>query len=151
MTTSPDILEDRASASASVSTSSFTQEWIDRTNLQRASKLLNHDSADESLAQELLDSCLDVSFAVWPKIKLSNTFEEHQLHALKEVLGSLHLFSVGFQDGKLAYALSQSDELRDSVLEVVADISQSILNSRLQYLNMELRYSRRAGIHRVNV
>ena len=107
------------------------QEWIDGTSIQRASKPENRGIVDVSITQELFDACVGVFFAVWPKIKSSNDFERYQVNALKEVLGNLHLFSVGFQEGELTRALSQSDELRDSILEIVSDISQSILNSML--------------------
>ena len=120
MTTASDLLKGR-----------ITQEWIDGTSIQRASKPESRDIGDVSIAQELFDACVGVLFAMWPKIKSSNYLERYEINVLKEVLGNLHLFSVSFQEGKLTRAMSQSDELRDSVLEIVSDISQSVLNSML--------------------
>ena len=125
MTTSPDLRQGQ--------TSTFTQQWIESTSLQKALKLVDDGTEDVSLAQELLDACLEVCSVLWPQLKSSKAFEVHQLNALKEVVGNLHLFSVGFSDGKLTCALSQSDELGDSVLEVVSAISQSILNRMLLF------------------
>ena len=135
MTTPPDYFKGRTASSA------FTKAWIEDTSLQHASKPANPDTVDVSLAQELLDVCLEVLAALWPKVKSSNAFEAHQLCALKEVLGNLHLFAEGFQDRRLTCALSQSDELRDTVLEVLSDISQSILSGMLLFHNLKPRSS----------
>ncbi|KAL9118833.1 MAG: hypothetical protein Q9187_004614 [Circinaria calcarea] len=53
---------------------------------------------------------------------------EYQFSTLKEQLGRLYLWGRGFEDGKLAYVLAQSDKLRDNVLGLLLGTSQLLID-----------------------
>ena len=125
-------------------TSALVKEWIDSTNFD------DLELPNIGFAQQFFDACIRVFFAIWPKIKSNDAFEPHQIHTLREILGNLHLFRVGFQEDTLTCALSQSDKLQNSVLETTYDISQVILQSTVFSLNTMPRFSKRLHIHKLN-
>ena len=50
--------------------------------------------------------------------------------ALREELGRLYLWGEAFEDGKLDKALEQSEDLRDTVLEFLCAIGDSIIRGK---------------------
>ena len=58
-----------------------------------------------------------------PRLNLSQS-------ALKEELGRLYLWGEAFENGKLDKALEQSEDLRDTVLEFLSAIGDSIIRGK---------------------
>ncbi|KAL9121957.1 MAG: hypothetical protein Q9187_001482 [Circinaria calcarea] len=111
----------------------FTQEWIDGNNFQR---LPQEDQVDLSFAQELYDACIGFFTKVLQGISRSGSdiVQKYQLGTLKEEWARLYLWGSGFENGKLAGVLAQSDELRDSVLELLSGTSQLLIHNCLMDL-----------------
>ena len=111
------------------STSLFTQEWIDGNSFQR---LHQEDQVDLGFAQELYDACVGFFATVLQcTSKLGNGIAgEYQFGTLKEQLDRLYLWGRGFEDGKLASVLAQSDKLRDNVLGLLSGTSQLLIDSK---------------------
>ena len=105
------------------------QRWLDDP------ETLFTTEVDIGFPQEFYTAC--ISFFKSNYKKFTKTVKEddnYRLNDLKEPLVRLHLWGLGFVDGKLATALDQSDELRDTVLELLSDLSQLLMNSKLNLL-----------------
>lgn len=53
-----------------------------------------------------------------------------EMSSLKQLLGRLHLWGESFNDGSLDKAVAQSDEMRNTVLELLCDIGSELWQSK---------------------
>jgi hypothetical protein len=117
----------------------FLQEWIDGTNLHTlpSQEPVDDKSTSTGIAGLLCEQCLDVFSRALPlagrkftSLAAEDASGETSVAALKELLGSLYLWGESFEHGKLDFILVQSEDLRESVLELLLTIAQTLLYSK---------------------
>ena len=105
-------------------------EWIDGNSIKRSQPMTSAgDIVNLDFAEELYGTLLMV-FAQMCRI-YSKTISLPKQRQVKEALGRLHLWGRDFQDGKLARVLGQSDDLRNTVIELLCQIGKVILGMLL--------------------
>ncbi|MCJ1439356.1 hypothetical protein MMC27_008748 [Xylographa pallens] len=105
----------------------MTTEWIDGNSIKRSQPTApDTDIVNLDFAEELYGTLLTVFARVCRTY--SNTIPLSKQRQNKEALGRLHLWGRDFQDGKLACVLAQSDDLRNTVIELLGQVGKVILN-----------------------
>lgn len=114
-------------AASHSSSLAFTREWIDGNSIQRLPPLLSQaECVNLDFAEELYGTILDVFSEVWHVwAGRSTALNKRQV---KEILAKLRLWGRDFRDGKLACVLVQSDELRDTVLDLLCQIGRILIS-----------------------
>lgn len=116
-------------AAPNSSSLSLTREWIDGNSIQRlppSPSSPQEDYVNLDFAEELYGTILDVFSKTWHLWAGRCTALNNR--QVKEVLARLRLWGRDFRDGKLACILAQSDELRDTILELLCQIGKIIIS-----------------------
>ncbi|MCJ1285845.1 hypothetical protein MMC26_005187 [Xylographa opegraphella] len=105
----------------------ITSEWIDGNSFKRSQPTASGgDLVNLDFAEELYETILSV-FA-----QVCRTYSKPILlwkqRQCKEALGRVHLWGRDFQDGRLARVLAQSDDLRNTVIELLGQIGKGVLD-----------------------
>jgi hypothetical protein len=125
----------------------FLEEWIDGTNLHALplQELASGKITGTGIAGLLYEQCLSVFSKVLPlafrkfsSLTTANKRSEASVAALKELLGSLCLWGESFEHGKLDSILVQSEDLRESVLELLLAVAETISRSKYPMLCMAI-------------
>ena len=104
----------------------ITTEWIDGNSIKRSQPTaFETDIVNLDFEEELYGTLLAV-FAQVCRTH-SKTIPLLKQRQNKEALGRLHLWGRDFQDGKLACVLAQSDDLRNTVIELLGQVGKVIL------------------------
>ena len=111
--------------------SSYTLEWLDAHATDRIANdgCPSGDKDDQGPAGRLYQLCL-LALQDFRRQQQNQRRAKSRLNALRECVGKLYLWGEPFGVGELDEALSQSDELRDSVSERLGYIRKLLLRSK---------------------
>ncbi|MCJ1393645.1 hypothetical protein MMC18_006520 [Xylographa bjoerkii] len=105
----------------------ITTEWIDGNSIKRSQPVASdEDFVNLDFAEELYGTLLSVFAQICRTC--AKTFSSSKQRQNKEALGRLHLWGRDFQGGKLACILAQSDDLRDTVIDLLGQIGRVVLD-----------------------
>ncbi|MCJ1251512.1 hypothetical protein MMC30_008746 [Trapelia coarctata] len=108
-----------------------TREWIDGTSIERFQPSSCQENwADLDFAEELYRTILDVFNEFWQSWARTSTAPNKR--QVKETLARLRLWGRDFGNGKLAVVLAQSDELRDTVLDLLRQVGTIVVSMLLE-------------------
>ena len=125
-------MDDITKSDGGDSRNNYMLEWLDA---HASGPLANEgtpagDEVDQQFAGRLYQLCLRALQDFYHQQRDQST-PKSRLNALRECLGRFYLWGEPFSVGKLDKALTQSDELRDSVLERLGYIGKLLLRSKL--------------------
>jgi len=105
----------------------LTREWIDGNSIERLPSLSSEQNyVNLDFVEELYGTILDVVSKIWRLwAGQSTALNKRQV---KEILARLRLWGRDFRDGKLACVLAQSNELRDTILDLLCQIGKYIIS-----------------------
>jgi len=105
----------------------LTREWIDGNSIERLPSLSSEQNyVNLDFVEELYGTILDVVTKIWRLwAGQSTALNKRQV---KEILARLRLWGRDFRDGKLACVLAQSNELRDTILDLLCQIGKDIIS-----------------------
>ncbi|MCJ1402972.1 hypothetical protein MMC11_006194 [Xylographa trunciseda] len=106
----------------------ITTEWIDGSSVKRSHPAASEeDFVNLEFAEELYGTLLSVFAQICRTY--SKTFTVPKQRQNKEALGRLHLWGRALvQEGKLACVLAQSDDVRDTVIDLFGQIGKAVLD-----------------------
>ena len=105
----------------------LTNEWLDGNHITSAKA----QDANLNISEELYSTILETIVKIWSAINITR-LEQVQVKLLKDGLAKLHLWGRDFMNGRLAHVLSQSDELRDTVLQILRRLGQLVCNGKFK-------------------
>ncbi|CZR60755.1 related to hsp70 protein [Phialocephala subalpina] len=108
----------------------FQEERIDGTTIQTANPGFEEEgSAAKDFAWGLYDQILKMFATIVPlALKNVRAAGKNQERSLKESLSKLILWGDGFRDGRLERILSQSDDLRENVVDLLAAVGRTLIS-----------------------
>ena len=101
----------------------LTDEWLD--GHQVASVMARDLELD--MSEELYTAVLETIAKIWSATDTTR-LKEAQVSLFKDGLAKLHLWGRDFGNGRLARVLSQSEELRDTVLQIFRRLGRLVCN-----------------------
>ncbi|MCJ1479097.1 hypothetical protein MMC13_007781 [Lambiella insularis] len=110
------------------------REWIDGNSIERSLHLLTgKDIVNLDFAEELYISVLEVFTQLQKSQALTSSNPKDR--RVNEAVAILHLWGRDFRDGKLACVLAQSDDLRESIICLLAKIGKIVLELAITRLD----------------
>ena len=114
-------------APSTIGSQTVTKEWIDgNTNERLQASEPSGDLVNLNFIEELYQTVLKVFTERWRLVSSSMSLARKRI--FKEALGRLYLWGRDFQNGGLASISAQSDDLRDTILDLLASIGKCFLS-----------------------
>lgn len=109
----------------------WVHQWLGLDSLTKPA-LPQHiiQDADEGFAARLYVSCLRTLQQLYRRER-DYSPPKQRAHVLKEELGKLYLWGEHFGAGELDEALTQSDDLKENVIELLSGIGKSMLKGKI--------------------
>ncbi len=102
---------------------SYTQEWLKSSASAEGARARSRCENEDELATRLYQQCIIIM-----KGLCRQSYRQGPTFSLwQNAIGSLYLWGEPFQNGKLDTALSQSDDLRNTILDLLGDIGDMLL------------------------
>lgn len=110
----------------------FQEERINGTSIEAANPGFEEDdSAATDFAWGLYDQILEMFATIVPlALKIVEEIGKNPERSLKESLSKLILWGDGFRDGRLERIIRQSDDLRESVLDLLVAVGRTLISGR---------------------
>lgn len=119
-------------SSLAVPDTAYVHEWVDSTS---ELPVVDKGDVDESLAARLYAGCIIVLRRLCSQTAITDASHSYlEPWVLGQELGRMYLWGEGLGNGKLDKALSDADELRVNVLEVLGSIAMLLVRSKLIFL-----------------
>jgi hypothetical protein len=113
-------------------------EWIDGATIYR-SKDPEDEGAAAGFAWTLYDLDLKLLTRVIPIISRDlPTISHKDIKILKLSLGNLFLWGDGFRDGMLENVLEESDDLKETLVDLLVEIARLLISSESSYVAVDL-------------
>lgn len=101
----------------------FFDEWIDGTAVQR----LCDDEASSGFAWNLYQQILDLL----AELIQTQSSSKEDLPSMRQSLGNLFLWGDGLRNGKLDIILDESDDLRGSIISLLAAVGDLLISRKV--------------------
>ena len=113
-------------------------EWIDGATINRS-----RDTEDEGVAAGFAWTLYDLDLKLLTRLipivsRDLPTISRKDIKTLKQSLGNLFLWGDGFRDGMLEHVLEESDDLKETLVNLLVGIARLLISSKSSYVTLDI-------------